>query len=52
MLSAVTIAPQSGHHRSTCIFLHGLGDSGHGWAEVARLLAKKLPFTKFILPHA
>lgn len=52
MLKAATIAPLSGHHTSTCIFMHGLGDSGYGWSDVAELLAKRLPNTKFILPHA
>lgn len=40
------------HHNSTCFILHGLGDSGKGWADVAQMLARKLPRTKFILPHA
>lgn len=52
MLKAATIAPVSGVHTSTCIFMHGLGDSGYGWSDVAELLAKRLPNTKFILPHA
>ena len=45
----------SGHlhnHNSTCFILHGLGDSGNGWAQVAQILSRKFPFTKFILPHA
>lgn len=45
----------SGHlhnHTSTCFILHGLGDSGNGWASAAKILSKKLPMTKFILPHA
>lgn len=37
---------------ATCIFLHGLGDSGHGWTEEMQQLAQQLPFVKFILPHA
>ncbi|XP_058475382.1 acyl-protein thioesterase 2 [Solea solea] len=32
------------------IFLHGLGDSGHGWAECLRGI--QLPHVKFICPHA
>ncbi|KAJ1972868.1 hypothetical protein H4R34_005262 [Dimargaris verticillata] len=39
-------------HTATVIFIHGLGDSGHGWAPVAKELAKILPHVKFILPHA
>lgn len=45
----------SGHlhnHTSTCFILHGLGDSGSGWYSVAKMLSRKLPMTKFILPHA
>lgn len=51
MLSNIVISP-SASHSATVIFLHGLGDSGHGWAPVMRMLSKTLPFIKFILPHA
>lgn len=51
MLPNLVINPSSAHS-ATVIFLHGLGDSGHGWAPVMRILAKALPFVKFILPHA
>lgn len=37
---------------STCFILHGLGDTGYGWAHIGKLLSRKFPFTKFILPHA
>ena len=40
------------HHTSSVIFLHGLGDSGHGWAAQAQALARQFPRTRFILPHA
>lgn len=40
------------NHTSTCFILHGLGDSGNGWASVAKMLSRKLPMTKFVLPHA
>ncbi|KAJ3012641.1 acyl-protein thioesterase [Thoreauomyces humboldtii] len=33
-------------------FLHGLGDSGHGWIPVAQILQPLLPHVKFVLPHA
>lgn len=36
----------------TVIVLHGLGDSGHGWAPVAREWQMSLPHLKFVLPHA
>lgn len=41
-------------HTASIIFLHGLGDSGHGWSflsdEAAR--SNKLQHVKFIFPHA
>lgn len=37
---------------ATCIILHGLGDSGHGWQPVAKMLQKNLKHIKFVLPHA
>jgi hypothetical protein len=33
LLKAVTIAPAA-KHTATVIFVHGLGDSGHGWKPV------------------
>lgn len=51
MLGSVIISPTS-PHTATVIFMHGLGDSGHGWAPVMRMLARSLPFVKFVLPHA
>ncbi|KAG8831818.1 hypothetical protein FRC17_002523 [Serendipita sp. 399] len=41
-------------HTASVIFLHGLGDSGRGWAPVARMLSRnpKLSHIKWILPHA
>ena len=32
MSEPVVVAP-SGKHTATIIFLHGLGDTGHGWAS-------------------
>ena len=32
MPEPVVVAP-SGKHTATIIFLHGLGDTGHGWAS-------------------
>lgn len=35
------------------IFLHGLGDSGHGWSEIARMPAfAGLDGVRFVFPHA
>ncbi|PRW33175.1 acyl- thioesterase 1 [Chlorella sorokiniana] len=38
--------------KSCLIMLHGLGDSGQGWADVAPMLQPDLPQTKFIFPTA
>ncbi|XP_063714146.1 acyl-protein thioesterase 1-like [Symsagittifera roscoffensis] len=40
----------SGKHDATVIFLHGLGDTGHGWA--AGFEAIKEPNIKYIFPTA
>eukprot|EP00466_Bigelowiella_natans_P005359 jgi/Bigna1/136878/aug1.36_g11586 len=37
---------------ATCIFLHGLGDTGRGWEDGAQFLSATLPHVKFILPTA
>ncbi|KAI3654543.1 hypothetical protein MP228_000597 [Amoeboaphelidium protococcarum] len=47
----ITLAPLQ-QHKSTLIFLHGLGDSGHGWSELGRSLQPAFVNTKFIFPHA
>ncbi|PVU85743.1 hypothetical protein BB560_006922 [Smittium megazygosporum] len=39
-------------HTATVIFMHGLGDSGNGWAPISDILGEKLPHVKFIFPHA
>ncbi len=53
VLQSITV-PATTKHTATVIFLHGLGDSGAGWAPVARLLSRnpKLHHIKWILPHA
>lgn len=40
------------NHTSTIIFLHGLGDTAEGWADVGRIWCKKLPETRIVLPTA
>ncbi|KAJ3341605.1 hypothetical protein HDU93_004507 [Gonapodya sp. JEL0774] len=50
-LKAVVV-PATAKHTATVFVLHGLGDSGHGWTPVAKLLSKSLPHVKFVLPHA
>ncbi|XP_059205433.1 acyl-protein thioesterase 2 [Centropristis striata] len=49
LTEAVTV---SGTEKETAvlIFLHGLGDSGHGWVD--SLTGIQLPHVKFICPHA
>ncbi|GBB90203.1 hypothetical protein RclHR1_01710003 [Rhizophagus clarus] len=39
-------------HTATVFFLHGLGDSGNGWAPVTEEMSYKLEHVKFILPDA
>ncbi|KAI8323947.1 Phospholipase/carboxylesterase [Martensiomyces pterosporus] len=50
-LTSVVLKARSTHTASV-IFLHGLGDSGHGWEPVAQILSRSLPYVKFILPNA
>ena len=45
----VVVAP-SGKHTATIIFLHGLGDSGHGWAP--QISSVKGPGVKLVCPSA
>lgn len=37
-------------HTATVIFLHGLGDTGHGWA--ASFASVKIPYVKYVCPTA
>ncbi|RKP11177.1 Phospholipase/carboxylesterase/thioesterase [Thamnocephalis sphaerospora] len=39
-------------HTATVFFMHGLGDSGAGWAPVTEELRTLLPHVKFVLPNA
>ncbi|KAI0717952.1 Phospholipase/carboxylesterase [Fomitopsis betulina] len=41
-------------HSATVIFIHGLGDSGHGWKPVADMFSRDaaLGHIKWVLPHA
>ena len=52
-LKHLKVAPKDAH-TATVIFLHGLGDSGHGWLPVAKQLwaVPGLSHVKWILPHA
>lgn len=44
----ITLSPAA--PTATVIFLHGLGDTAHGWADAMALLARDLPHVKFLLP--
>ncbi|XP_067887948.1 acyl-protein thioesterase 1 isoform X2 [Heterodontus francisci] len=44
------IIPAAKKATAAVIFLHGLGDTGHGWAE--GLATIKTPHVKYICPHA
>ncbi|EJU06398.1 acyl-protein thioesterase 1 [Dacryopinax primogenitus] len=50
-LKFVQVLPKA-KHTATVFFMHGLGDSGAGWAPVADMLSEKLPHVKWILPNA
>lgn len=49
MRNAVVV-PATGRHSATVMFLHGLGDTGQGWAPVVPMLRQS--HIKFILPTA
>lgn len=51
--STIVLAPSSGKHDSVVVFMHGLGDSGHGWIDaVEDVFAPALKTTKFMVPSA
>ncbi|WOO84983.1 Acyl-protein thioesterase 1 [Vanrija pseudolonga] len=50
-LKHLKVVPKEAH-QATVIFLHGLGDSGHGWLPVAKMLWASMPNVKWVLPHA
>jgi len=50
-LKALTV-PATSRHTSTVIFIHGLGDTGNGWKDVADMFSSELPHVKWVLPHA
>lgn len=53
-MASPLVIPAVGRHTATVIFAHGLGDTGHGWADAVELWRerKRLDEVKFILPHA
>lgn len=44
------VVPAKSSHSATVIWLHGLGDSGSGWAPIAHEL--NLPHVKWVFPNA
>ena len=42
------VIPPKAQHSGSVIMLHGLGDSGAGWADIAQLFAGSLPHVKVI----
>lgn len=54
-LKTVVVPPVAGGMPSaTVLLLHGLGDTAHGWLDVARMLgrAPALHHVRFVLPTA
>lgn len=51
---APLVFPAASRHTATVIFIHGLGDTGHGWASAVENWRRRqrLDEVKFILPHA
>ncbi|KAL0580519.1 hypothetical protein V5O48_001506 [Marasmius crinis-equi] len=52
-LQFITV-PAAAKHTATVIFVHGLGDTGHGWKPVADMFKTEpsLTHVKWVLPHA
>jgi predicted esterase len=52
---APLVSPATSRHTATVIFIHGLGDTGRGWAESVEEMKRsrnRLDEVKFILPNA
>ncbi|XP_078449577.1 acyl-protein thioesterase 1-like [Lampetra planeri] len=49
-MSSPAVVPALRKATATVIFLHGLGDTGHGWAEA--MASIRSPHIKYICPHA
>eukprot|EP00802_Teleaulax_amphioxeia_P020676 Tamp_20970.p1 GENE.Tamp_20970~~Tamp_20970.p1 ORF type:complete len:306 (+),score=80.90 Tamp_20970:125-919(+) len=50
MAGPPVVVPAKGAHAATVIWLHGLGDSGSGWAPIAHEL--DMPHVKWVFPSA
>lgn len=51
MTEQPAVIPPIGKHTATVIFLHGLGDTGHGWSSVITS-DLRVEHVKYICPHA
>ncbi|CAG8508940.1 4730_t:CDS:2 [Paraglomus occultum] len=51
-LTSVIQQARGPQHTATVLFLHGLGDTGKGWAPVADEIGQTMQHVKFILPNA
>lgn len=49
-MSSPVVISASAKHTATVIFLHGLGDTGHGWASA--MASIKSPHIKYVCPTA
>ncbi|XP_063615538.1 acyl-protein thioesterase 1-like [Penaeus indicus] len=49
-MAAPVVVNATAKHTATVIFLHGLGDTGHGWASAMAAIGS--PHIKFICPTA
>ncbi|KAG6579750.1 Acyl-protein thioesterase 1 [Phytophthora cinnamomi] len=47
-----TIVHNGKNPSAVVFFLHGFGDTAHGWASTFRRVAKDMPHVKFVLPTA
>ena len=52
LLSRAAVIPPRAAHRSTLIFMHGLGDSSDGFRSVFEQLSAAIPNTRIVLPNA
>ncbi|KAF8915420.1 Phospholipase/carboxylesterase/thioesterase [Mucidula mucida] len=52
-LKYLTVSPIAAH-TATVVFIHGLGDSGHGWKPVAEMFSADpaMQHIKWVFPHA
>lgn len=49
-MNTPVVIQATARHTATVFFMHGLGDTGHGWLPVFQMI--KSPHIKYVLPHA